>query len=204
MRIVFEKLRQILEEYRKVREGWSEIEKPSENTPQSKKWLEKKPFYKLTDLFLAFVTLVLTPNLLGPVLRNITNKWIWAIFSLVVPCVRCIFGCRLLLGGSVFSLKALSFLMSNFKPYSMALLKVVQIGSPSNTPVYFMEVLLKCISPGFLSGIICCNFLRLNGQNKQQRLLAVGVPGGRGIGIFLISNSTAWNPLDRELARDEA
>ena len=189
---ILQKLRQILEEYRKVRERWSEIEKPSENAPQYKKWLEKDRFYKLTDPLLAFVGLVLAPELLTPVLRHITNRWSREILSLIVPFVRLFLSCGLLVGGSVFSLKALSVLMNNFKPYYTALLKVVQTGSTSNTPIFFIEVLLKCVAAGFLASIICRTFFQWNGQNKQQNLLALGVTGVSGIGIFLISEDTVF------------
>lgn len=187
---ILQKLRQILEEYRKVRERWPEIEKPVENTPQYKKWLEKDRFYKLTDLFLAGVTLALTPDLLGPVLRNITNRWSKAILRLIIPFVRLFLTCGFFLGGSIVSLNALSVLMNLFKPYYSALLGVVKTGSISNTPVFFLEAVLKCIAPGFLAGIICRNFLQWKGQNKQQTLLALGATGVSGIGIFLISKDT--------------
>lgn len=187
---VLQKLRQILEEYRRVRERWSEIEKPPENTPMYKKWLEKDRFYKLTDLFLAGVTLALTPDLLGPVLRNITNRWSKAILKLIIPFVRLFFSCGFFLGGSIFSLKALSVLMNYFQPYYSALVRVVKTGSISNTPVFFLEAVLKCITAGFLAGIICRNFLKWKGQNKQETLLALGATGVSGIGIFLISQDT--------------
>lgn len=187
---ILQKLRQVLEEYRRVRERWSEIEKPPINSPQYKKWLEKNRFSKLGDLLLAFATLVLTPDLLPQVLRTITNRWSRGILRLIIPFVRLFFSCGLLLGSSIFSLKALGYLMSHFKPYYTALLKVVHTGSTPNRPVFFMELLLKCIAAGFLSGIICRSFFQWDGQTKEQNFLALGVTGVSGIGIFLISKDT--------------
>lgn len=80
-----QKFRELLEEYKKIRERWSEEPVPPKDSSQYRKWLEKDRFYQLTDVLLGFVTLVITPKLFIPVLRSLSNAWSQAILSLLIP-----------------------------------------------------------------------------------------------------------------------
>lgn len=181
---ILPKFHQLLEEYRKIRERWADVPVPPKDSDEFRKWLEQDRFYKFRDILLALATLLITPKLLIPVLRSLSNGWSRAILSRIIPFTRLIFICGLFLGTSAISLKALS---SYLQPFYQHLFNCIQTGPSSNLPVFYMEVLLKCAAAGFLAGIICPNIFQWDSRDKSQNLLTFGVTAGCAIGIYAIS-----------------
>ena len=135
---------------------------------------------------------MITPQLFIPVLRSLSNAWSQAILSLLIPLTRLFLICGLFLGGSVFSVKTLSVLSSYLQPYYDRLFQCIQTGPPSNPPVFFFEILLKCAAAGFLAGIICRNIFQWDSRDKTQNILTLGVRAACGIGIYAISQDGVY------------
>lgn len=55
-----------------------------------------------------------------------------------------------------------------------------------------MEIVLKCVLAGFLSGLICRNFFQWNPQDKQQNVLAIGATVSWGIGLYFVAQDTQY------------